>query len=275
MVVALLPRPKASSHVTTPSVAAGGSFGGGLRGRRPDPAGRRLRIECSRTQADRRRPRHGTRHPRALLLEQVTGKPIGQLYRERILQPLGLRATAISGADPSSPRPHPPGLHAVRPVLGGGSRRRDRLEPVGRLDRGGLTSTAQELLSLGRAMGTGEGLLPPEQQAERLDSMLPEPGKPEAGYGLGLMGMRDWIGHTGEIPGFTATLFYHRGLHATVVVLVNSDIASGGCPRPLPTLAKNRRDHPCDAPANLIDAALADALGKPIPPPRGSGGAGG
>ncbi|MCI4084645.1 MULTISPECIES: hypothetical protein [Streptomyces] len=81
------------------------------------------------------------------------------------------------------------------------------------------------------------------------------------------MGVRDWIGRTGEIPGFTATLFYHPGLDATVVVLVNSDVASGGCPPQIPTLAKSRRNGPCDVPANLISAALADALGKPIPPP--------
>ncbi|MGE7384262.1 serine hydrolase [Streptomyces sp. NPDC004126] len=172
-----------------------------------------------------------------------------------------------SGANSTIPPPHPRGYTLFGQSAGAAPVDATDWNPSVAWTAGGLTSTARDLLAFGRAMGTGKGLLPPEQQAERLDSLLPEPGKPEAGYGLGLMGMRDWIGHTGEIPGFTATLFYHPGLQATVVVLVNSDIASGACPPRVPTLADNRRDRPCEAPANLINAALADALGKPVPPP--------
>ena len=81
------------------------------------------------------------------------------------------------------------------------------------------------------------------------------------------MAFRSRIGHTGEIPGFTSTLFYHLDLHATMVVLVNTDVPSGACPPRVSTLPTHTRDHPCDAPASLIIAALADALGKPFPPP--------
>jgi hypothetical protein len=35
-----------------------------------------------------------------------------------------------------------------------------------------MVSTAEDLLAYGRALGTGEGLLQPEQQAERLDSFI-------------------------------------------------------------------------------------------------------
>jgi D-alanyl-D-alanine carboxypeptidase len=201
-----------------------------------------------------------------LVLHQVTGKPVGQLYRERILQPLGLQETTFSDGDPSIPDPHPRGYT----LLGqSGPIPVDATEwkPSVAWTAGGLISTAGDLLTFGRAMGTGEGLLSPQEQAERLDSLLPDPTKPEASYGLGLMGFRGWIGHTGEIPGFTSTLFYHPDLHATVVVLVDTDIPSGACPPQVSTLPANSRDHPCDAPASLINAALADALGKPFPPP--------
>jgi D-alanyl-D-alanine carboxypeptidase len=199
-----------------------------------------------------------------LVLQQVTGKPVGQLYRERILQPLGMDGTSFSGLDPSIPTPHPRGYTLY---FQPGTDPADATDwnPSVAWTAGGLTSTVQDLLTFGRAMGTGEGLLTPEDQAERLNSLLPDPTKPETSYGLGLMGYRDWIGHTGEIPGFTSTLFYNPDLHATVVVLANSNIASGACPPQLPTLASNRRDHPCDAPASVINAALADALGKPFP----------
>ena len=35
-----------------------------------------------------------------------------------------------------------------------------------------MISTVEDLLVYGRALGSGEGLLPPEQQAERLNSFL-------------------------------------------------------------------------------------------------------
>jgi D-alanyl-D-alanine carboxypeptidase len=201
-----------------------------------------------------------------LVLQQVTGKPVGQLYRERILEPLGLHGTAFSGGDPSILNPHPRGYTLFGQP---GSAFVDATDwnPSVAWTAGGLTSTAQDLLAFGRAMGTGQGLLSPDQQAARLNSLLPDPTKPETSYGLGLMGFRGWIGHTGEIPGFTSTLFYHPDLDATVVVLVNTDIPSGVCPPQISTLPNNSRDHPCDAPASLINAALAETLGKPFPPP--------
>jgi D-alanyl-D-alanine carboxypeptidase len=45
-----------------------------------------------------------------LVLEQVTGKPIGDLYREQIIEPLGLRGTSFpNAADSSLPDPHAQG----------------------------------------------------------------------------------------------------------------------------------------------------------------------
>src|SRR4051794_23792561 len=44
-----------------------------------------------------------------LVLEQVRGKPMGDLYREGIIEPLGLRETSFPNADPSLPDPHAQG----------------------------------------------------------------------------------------------------------------------------------------------------------------------
>ena len=41
-----------------------------------------------------------------LILEQVTGQPIGELYRERIIEPLGLQETSFPNTDPAIPEPH-------------------------------------------------------------------------------------------------------------------------------------------------------------------------
>jgi D-alanyl-D-alanine carboxypeptidase len=121
---------------------------------------------------------------------------------------------------------------------------------------------------------TGEGLLPPEQQAQRLDSFisdLPPLNQPplsgDLAYGLGLSNDHGWIGHNGEIPGYNTYLFYHPELDATVVVEVNSDIDSGDCPEDIPTMTDGPQDILCAAPDDRIFRALAEALGKPAPAP--------
>ncbi len=201
-----------------------------------------------------------------IVLEQVTGKPIGELYRERIIEPLGLQRTSFPDSDPSLPEPHDRG-YTLQGQSGG--------EPVDATDwnpswgwtAGGMISTVDDMLVYGRALGTGEGLLPPEQQAERLDSFLrnPPPLNADLDYGLALVDDHGWLGHTGELPGFNTTVYYHPELDATMVVEVNSDIPSGDCPADKPTMTDGPHGLPCADPADRIFRALAEALGKPAP----------
>ena len=211
-----------------------------------------------------------------LVMEQVTGESIGELYRERIIEPLGLQGTSFPDqADPSLPEPHAQGYTLQRKSSGG--------EPIDATDwspsqawaAGSMISTVEDLLAYGRVLGsTGEGLLPPEQQAERLDSFvddLPPLNEPplngDLTYGLGLMNDQGWIGHSGGIPGYNTYLFYHPDLDAVVAVEVNSDISSGDCPEEVPTMTDGPQNVPCDAPADRIFRALAEALGQPAPAP--------
>jgi D-alanyl-D-alanine carboxypeptidase len=126
----------------------------------------------------------------------------------------------------------------------------------------------EDLLVYGRALGTGEGPLPPEQQAERLNSFPSDevpPNTANRAYGLGLGREYGWLGHTGELPGFNTAVYYHLELDATVVVEVNSDIASGNCPADKPTMTDSPQDDiPCADPAVRIFGALAEALGEPL-----------
>ena len=133
-----------------------------------------------------------------------------------------------------------------------------------------MISTVEDLLVYGRALGTGKGLLPPEQQSERLDSFVNDlsplnqpPLNGELGYGIGLANDKGWIGHNGELPGYNTYLFYHPEIDAVVAVEVNSDIPSGDCPPDKPTMTDGPRGIPCDDPADRIFRALAEALGKP------------
>jgi D-alanyl-D-alanine carboxypeptidase len=204
-----------------------------------------------------------------LVLEQVTGKPIGDLYRERIIEPLGLQGTSFPDlADSSLPEPHAQGYTFQSQSSGGETINATDWSPSEAWTAGAMISTVEDLLAYGRVLGsTGEGLLPPEQQAERLDSFvsnLPPLNQPplngDLAYGLGLANDHGWIGHNGEIPGYNTYLLYHPDLDATVVVEVNSDISSGDCPEDKPTMTDGPRGIPCADPADRVFRALAEAL---------------
>jgi D-alanyl-D-alanine carboxypeptidase len=139
---------------------------------------------------------------------------------------------------------------------------------------GEMISTVGDLLVYGRALGTGKGFLSPKAQKERLDSFVSDvpplnqpPLKGDLAYGIGLGKDHGWIGHNGEIPGYNTYLFYHSEIDAVVVVLVNSDISSGKCPKGVPIMKEWPRTIPCELPADTIFEALAEALGKPSPSP--------
>jgi len=214
-----------------------------------------------------------------LILEKVTGKPIGDLYREQIIEPLGLKDTSFPDlADPSIPEPHAQGYTLQGKSSGQKPIDSTDWSPSGAWTAGQMISTVDDLLVYGRALGTGKGLLSPEQQSERLGSFVSDvpplnqpPLKGDLAYGIGLGKDHGWIGHNGEIPGYNTYLFYHPELEAVVAVEVNSDIYSGDCPKDAPTLMDGPLDGPkgirCDLPADRIFRALAEALGKPAPSP--------
>jgi D-alanyl-D-alanine carboxypeptidase len=205
-----------------------------------------------------------------LVLEQVTGKPIGDLYREQIVEPLGLKNTSFPDpADSSIPEPHAQG-YTLQGQSDGELADATDWNPSWAWTAGAMISTVEDLLVYGRALGTGEGLLPPKQQSERLDSFVSDvpplnqpPLEGELAYGIGLANDKGWLGHNGELPGFNTYLFYHPELDAVVAVEVNSDIPSGDCPPDKPTMTDGPRGIPCDDPADRIFRALAEALGKP------------
>ena len=99
-----------------------------------------------------------------LVLEKVTGKPIGDLYREQIIEPLGLKNTSFpESSDSSIPEPHAQGY-----TLQGRSSGEKPIDstdwtPSEAWTAGMMISTVEDLLVYGRAFGTGKGLLSPEQ----------------------------------------------------------------------------------------------------------------
>ena len=183
-----------------------------------------------------------------MVLEQVTGQSVQRLYSKQIIKPLHLKATSFpDAADSSIPDPYDHG-YTLQGQSDGEPVDATHWNPSSGWTAGGMISTVDDMLVYGRALGTGKGLLPREQQAERLTSFLYglPPHSPEKAYGLGLVTVGGWLGHTGTQAGFNTTVYYHPELHTTVVVEVNSDTSVGG-----------------KTPADLIFGSLAAELGKP------------
>lgn len=196
------------------------------------------------------------------VIEKVTGQPVAAILQHRILAPLHLTSTSFPGNSPALPSPYPQGYTLQGSGTPAHPANATDWNPSFGWTAGGLISTVGDMLTYDRALGTGQGLLSAAAQTERLDS-FPKP----VGYGLALGCIDGWVGHTGELPGFNTTVYYDTTSDTSVVVLVNSDIASGNCPES-PTLTDNPSELPCSSPATRIFVGLSKALGhefRPLP----------
>ena len=195
-----------------------------------------------------------------MVIEEVTGKPVETVFEEQILQPLELTGSSWPGDSPEMPEPYAQGF-----TLQGDAATPDNpsnatnWNPAWGWTAGEMISTMDDLLVYGRALGTGQGLLDPETQAERLS--FPDGN----GYGIAMGCIDGWVGHTGELPGYNTSVFYDTTSDTTVIVQVNSDISSGDCPES-PTLIDDPRTEVCSAPATRMFVELSKALGHEFTP---------
>ncbi|MFP2929399.1 serine hydrolase domain-containing protein [Pyxidicoccus sp. 3LG] len=153
------------------------------------------------------------------ILEQVTGTPVAQLIRTRILEPLDLDDTGLDG------------IEALPPLAVRGYMRASRDEawmdftdlvhPSAAGAAGALVSTAEDVSDFYRALFES-GLLAPAQLTEMMRWAETGPD-----YGLGLFESVTPVGpghgHDGNIPGFSALAFYLPQRKATLAVLSNRE----------------------------------------------------
>jgi len=214
-----------------------------------------------------------------MVIEQVTGTPIAEVMDEQIIGPLGLSHTLMPD-DATYPEPHPHG-YTMQGVDGDQPSDATDWNPSWGWTAGAMISDVDDLLAWGEALGTGEGILSAEAQAERLSSFdfdIPvytgpgttAPQTPARAYGMGLGLALGWYGHEGELPGFNTYVQHHAESGTTLVVMVNADIFSGsGCTEGQATVPSNPGIGPCRSPASRIGVALAAALGTPLEEPAG------
>jgi D-alanyl-D-alanine carboxypeptidase len=204
-----------------------------------------------------------------LVIEKVEHKSLGPILRKRIIRRLKLRQTSWPGSSSALPRPHAEG-YTLQGQSSGKPANVTTWNPSYAWAAGEMISRLGDLLVYGRALGTGKGLLAPKQQQERLKSFNPRipPETSTLSYGIGLVNDRGWIGHTGQVPGYTTAVYYRPDVDTTVVVEANSDITSGSCAAQ-PTLLDDPISRPCAIPADRIMGAIATSLGHPYQLPPG------
>lgn len=190
-----------------------------------------------------------------MVIEKVTGQPVETALSTMIFEPLGLENTIWPGRETAIPAPYAEGItlqgYAATPEA---PLNPTNWNPASLWTAGEIISDVDDLLTYGRALATGHGLLDAQSQEQRLRSFQ----GPE-GYGLALRCTDGWVGHTGELPGYTTVVYYNAQTDTTVAIQTNSDIPSGDC-GDAEVLPSNPRGIACSLPAMRIFNAVAPLL---------------
>jgi D-alanyl-D-alanine carboxypeptidase len=175
-----------------------------------------------------------------LIIEQLTGKPIADVFEERIFEPLGLDDTSYPAADdPDIPQPHTQGYqygtnvatldtYALPPdqlpaALDGS------LAPIEStilnhsafFTAGAVISTLPDMADYVEALVGGK-LHDERTQEILIGSIQPMAAGSQGGYGYGLIEFRpELFGHDGQTPGFSSVIAYDAERDITIVVATN------------------------------------------------------
>jgi D-alanyl-D-alanine carboxypeptidase len=159
-----------------------------------------------------------------LVIQQVTGRSLAAVLRDRVFRPLGMRDTSLPSTS-ALPRPFANGytLNAFTDRLADGT----SYTPTATWAAGGVVSDVRDLLRATRLFGTGRPLLNAASQREREQWVRLPPNSQIQRYGIGLFNFSGWIGHNGGIFGYTTIAWYLPVQHLSLVVSVNSNIHVG------------------------------------------------
>ena len=164
-----------------------------------------------------------------LVLERVAGKPYLELLRERLLKPLGLKATmapesrTISGLVQGYAGPDNPFGGTDAMVKAG----RIAFNPKSEWTGGGIVSTAADLSRWAKLLYEGKAFQPALLPVMLKGVPAPELG-PDITYGLGVI-LRDselgsTYGHSGFFPGYRTQLLYFPKHRLAVAVQANTSV---------------------------------------------------
>lgn len=159
-----------------------------------------------------------------LVIEAVTGLPLGDVLAAQIFRPLALNGTSYPSTA-TLPPPSPTG-YAVD-VATGAVDDQPLVSPTCLAGSGAMASTLADLLAWGDALGRG-ALIGAELQGVRKSRARDVTNGPEYDrYGLGIGQIGNWWGHTGSGIGFQVATMYLESRSATVSVMVNASPDGG------------------------------------------------
>lgn len=152
-----------------------------------------------------------------MVVTRVTGQSLPDYLRQHVIAPLGLWQTTwpTNGAMPA------PFTHGYVELPGDG----DVVDatfwnPSWGDAAGAIISDLADMKNWAAAVGRG-ALLRPETQAQRISG---DPAHPGVTYAFTIFNAHGWLGHNGDIPGYTTVSVYLPEQDATLVVFANSDV---------------------------------------------------
>jgi D-alanyl-D-alanine carboxypeptidase len=152
-----------------------------------------------------------------MVVERVSGLSLADYLQQNIFGPLGLTQTSFP-ANGIMPVPY---AHGYNETPDGTIIDATLWNPSWGYAAGQIVSTSADLKTWAAAVGTG-ALLSPGTQAQRLAGGSPV--APGVDYKFAVFDAEGWIGHNGDIPGYTTVMVYLPERAATLVVMVNSDV---------------------------------------------------
>ncbi|MCP9271103.1 serine hydrolase domain-containing protein [Mycolicibacterium arenosum] len=152
----------------------------------------------------------------AMVVERVSGTAFGDYLAQYVFGAAGLTRTSY----PSNGAMPEPFAHGYTPAPDGRVLDATFWNPSWGDAAGRIVSTYADQRIWASVLGTG-ALLSPATQAARLSNMSSV--IPDVGYGFAIFNAHGWIGHNGDIPGYTTVTVYLPERDATLVVMVNSD----------------------------------------------------
>ncbi|ASN51311.1 serine hydrolase [Sinomonas sp. R1AF57] len=171
------------------------------------------------------------------IAEKLDGKPLEQIFRDRLFTPLGLTETQLPAPDSSAiAAPFARGYSygtfestietSLLPPDQLASARAGTLVPTDYTEvnpswawaAGSGISTAPELATWVEALGSGR-LLSADMQRTRMESI--QMTQPNAGYGMNIAQFGAMYGHTGELPGYNSFMGYDPANRVTLVTWAN------------------------------------------------------
>jgi D-alanyl-D-alanine carboxypeptidase len=152
-----------------------------------------------------------------MVVEKVTGVPLREYLQQNIFGPLGMAQTSYP-ANGLMPGPY---AHGYNQAPDGAIFDATLWNPSWSDAAGQIVSTVADMEIWAASLGKGT-LLRPETQAQRIGNATTV--APGLDYAFAIFDADGWLGHNGDIPGYTTVSVYLPERDATMVVMVNSDI---------------------------------------------------